>query len=50
MGFFVDLLRRGFATEEAEQQMRTAIDWGRYGELYDYDADSDQLSLDVSAM
>jgi NitT/TauT family transport system ATP-binding protein len=49
MGFFVDLLRRSFAEEDAERQMRTAIDWGRYAELYDYDADSDQLRLDVGA-
>ncbi len=45
-GFFLDLLRRGFPDAEAERQFSTAIDWGRYGEIYDYDADSDQVSLD----
>ena len=39
-GFFLDLLRRGFSEEEARQQMRIAIDWGRYGELFDFDANT----------
>ena len=30
---------------EARRQLDTAIDWGRYGELYDYDADSDRILL-----
>ncbi|RDB47763.1 nitrate/sulfonate/bicarbonate ABC transporter ATP-binding protein [Tsukamurella tyrosinosolvens] len=46
LGFFVDLLRRGFGPEDAERQMRLAIDWGRYAELYDYDADADRIRLD----
>ncbi len=45
-GFFLDLLRRGFSEDEARQQLRIAIDWGRYGELFDFDANSGQLSLD----
>ena len=39
-GFFLDLLRRGFSEDEARQQLRIAIDWGRYGELFDFDANS----------
>ena len=35
-GFFLDLLRRGFSTTEARRQLDTAIDWGRYAELFDY--------------
>ncbi|NMO02054.1 nitrate/sulfonate/bicarbonate ABC transporter ATP-binding protein [Gordonia sp. TBRC 11910] len=46
LGFFEDLLRRGFAADDAQRQLHTAIDWGRYAELYDYDADDDQLRLD----
>ncbi|MFC7755693.1 AAA-associated domain-containing protein [Tsukamurella soli] len=46
LGFFLDLLRRGFALEDAERQMRIAIDWGRYAELYDYDSDDDKVRLD----
>ena len=39
-GFFLDLLRRGFTDEEARQQLDIAVDWGRYGELFEYDAES----------
>ncbi|GAA1085813.1 nitrate/sulfonate/bicarbonate ABC transporter ATP-binding protein [Tsukamurella strandjordii] len=49
LGFFLDLLRRGFGPEDAERQMRIAIDWGRYGSLYDYDADDDRIRLDPKA-
>jgi NitT/TauT family transport system ATP-binding protein len=35
-GFFLDLLRRGFSEAEARRQLDTAIDWGRYAELFDY--------------
>jgi NitT/TauT family transport system ATP-binding protein len=45
-GFFLDLLRRGFSTADAQQQLDTAIDWGRYGELFDYDTDTGQIALD----
>ncbi|HEV3169390.1 MAG TPA: nitrate/sulfonate/bicarbonate ABC transporter ATP-binding protein [Actinocrinis sp.] len=48
-GFFLDLLRRGYSTEEARQQLETAIDWGRYGELFDYDRDDAEFTLDPSA-
>ncbi len=44
-GFFLDLLRRGFAADEARHQLEIAIDWGRYGELLEYDAESGQLKL-----
>jgi len=45
-GFFFDLLRRGFSHDEARQQLDLAIDWGRYGELYDFDANTGQLTLE----
>ena len=45
-GFFLDLLRRGFSEDEARQQLRIAVDWGRYGELFDFDANTGQLTLD----
>ncbi len=44
-GFFLDLLRRGFSADEARRQLDIAIDWGRYGELFEYDAESGQLIL-----
>jgi NitT/TauT family transport system ATP-binding protein len=43
--FFRDLLRRGYTNEDTEKQLDIAIDWGRYGELFDYDADSGELVL-----
>jgi NitT/TauT family transport system ATP-binding protein len=48
-GFFFDLLRRGFTLDEARQQLDLAIDWGRYGELYDFDANTGQLTLEHRA-
>jgi len=48
-GFFLDLLRRGFSADEARGQLDTAIDWGRYGELYDYDSDDEELTLEPGA-
>ena len=48
-GFFLDLLRRGFSSTEARSQLETAIDWGRYAELYDYDSDDDEFTLEPGA-
>jgi NitT/TauT family transport system ATP-binding protein len=42
-GFFLDILRRGFSDEEARHQLDIAIDWGRYGELFEYDANTGQI-------
>jgi len=44
-GFFLDLLRRGFSADEARHQLDIAIDWGRYGELFEYDAETGELAL-----
>jgi NitT/TauT family transport system ATP-binding protein len=44
-GFFLDLLRRGFSADEARRQLGIAIDWGRYGELFEYDAEDGELVL-----
>jgi len=45
-GFFRDILRRAFSEAETDHQMDVAMDWGRYAELYSYDADHDELALD----
>jgi NitT/TauT family transport system ATP-binding protein len=42
-GFFLDILRSGFSAEDARRQLDIAIDWGRYAELFDYDAGSGEL-------
>jgi NitT/TauT family transport system ATP-binding protein len=36
--FFLDMLDEQFSEEECQRQMDTAIAWGRYAELLDYDA------------
>lgn len=43
--FFRDLLARGFGPDDAQRQLELAIDWGRFGELYDYDADTEEFVL-----
>lgn len=48
-GFFLDLLQRGFSADDARRQLDIAIDWGRYGELYDYDSTSDDITADPAA-
>ncbi len=47
--FFLDLLGRGFTEDEARRQLDTAIGWGRYGELFEYDADTRRLRLEHTA-
>jgi len=44
-GFFLDLLDEYYPEEEAERQFQTAVDWGRYAELFEYDADAQRLRL-----
>ncbi|MCU1700975.1 MAG: nitrate transporter ATP-binding protein [Mycobacterium sp.] len=48
-GFFLDLLQRGFSADDARRQLDVAIDWGRYGELYDYDSTTDDITADPAA-
>jgi NitT/TauT family transport system ATP-binding protein len=43
--FFLGLLGRGFSEDDARAQLGTAIQWGRYAELFDYAADSRKLIL-----
>ncbi|MFF7636428.1 nitrate/sulfonate/bicarbonate ABC transporter ATP-binding protein [Kitasatospora sp. NPDC008050] len=45
-GLFLDLLRRAFSDEDARRQLDTAIDWGRYGELFEYDKAEGRLELE----
>lgn len=46
MKFFLDELENYFSEEEAERILRTIIDWGRYAELFAYDYDAKELSLE----
>ncbi len=36
--FFLDILEEYYPEEEAKRQLATAIEWGRYAELFEYDA------------
>jgi len=42
----LDILQAHFSPQEAERQLKTAIDWARYAELYSYDAPSGELFLE----
>ena len=36
--FFLDMLDEQFSQDETQRQLETAINWGRYAELFDFDA------------
>src|SRR4029077_11470121 len=42
--FFHDLLDEHFSDAEVRHQLETAIEWGRYAELFDYDSVTGRLS------
>jgi NitT/TauT family transport system ATP-binding protein len=43
--FFHDLLDEHFSEDESRRQLETAIQWGRYAEIFDYDAATGKLTL-----
>lgn len=43
--FFRDILDEHFSQDESDRQMETAIDWGRYAEIFDYDAGAKRLFI-----
>jgi len=43
--FFRDILDEHFSEDETQRQIDTALYWGRYGEIFSYDSESDKLSL-----
>ena len=47
--FFRDLLQEHFSDKEAERQIETALNWGRYGDLFSYDSESDRLMVTSTA-
>ena len=44
--FLLELLEEHFPEEEAERQLRTAVQWGRYAELFHYDTTAEELYVD----
>jgi NitT/TauT family transport system ATP-binding protein len=43
--FFHDILDEHFTEPEVEKQIETALSWGRYAEIFSYDAESYNLRL-----
>ena len=43
--FFHDILDEHFSQDEVERQFETAMNWGRYAEIFDYDAKNGRLVL-----
>ena len=42
----LEQLQENFSEPEARRQLDTAIDWGRFAELFAYDDDSGELYLE----
>jgi NitT/TauT family transport system ATP-binding protein len=36
--FFLDMIDEQFSEDESLRQMETAVTWGRYAELFDFDS------------
>ena len=49
-GFFLDILEQDFNAQDARRQLDTAIDWGRYAELFDYNTNTEQITADHNAL
>ena len=43
--FFHDILDEYFAEDEVQRQFETALNWGRYAEIFDYDRESGRLVM-----
>ncbi|HXJ91854.1 MAG TPA: AAA-associated domain-containing protein [Terriglobia bacterium] len=43
--FFRDILEEHFPEVEVQRQLDTALNWGRYAEIFEYDSESGRLSL-----
>jgi NitT/TauT family transport system ATP-binding protein len=48
--FFRDILDEHFAEHDVQMQLDTALNWGRYAEIFTYDPESDTLRLHTSAV
>jgi NitT/TauT family transport system ATP-binding protein len=44
--FFRDILDEHLSEEEVQRQIHTALNWGRYAEIFTYDLQTDRLLLD----
>jgi NitT/TauT family transport system ATP-binding protein len=42
---FRDILEEHFSEAEVQRQLDTALNWGRYGDIFTYDSERDRLML-----
>jgi NitT/TauT family transport system ATP-binding protein len=42
---FRDILEERFSDDDVQRQIETALNWGRYGDIFTYDSQSDRLLL-----
>ena len=47
--FFRDVLDEHMSQEDAQRQIDTALNWGRYAEIFTYDSQSERLLLDEAS-
>lgn len=47
--FFRDVLDEHFSQEDVQRQIDTALNWGRYAEIFGYDSETGRLTLEPSA-
>jgi NitT/TauT family transport system ATP-binding protein len=47
--FFRDILDEHFSSDEAQRQVETVLNWGRYSDIFTYDPETDRLTLDQPA-
>ena len=43
MELFRDILDEYFSDDEVQRQIETALNWGRYGDIFTYDSETDRL-------
>jgi NitT/TauT family transport system ATP-binding protein len=46
--FFHDILDEHFSQQDVQRQIDTALNWGRYAEVFGYDSETDRLTLEPS--
>jgi NitT/TauT family transport system ATP-binding protein len=47
--FFRDVLDEHLSQEDVQRQIDTALNWGRYAEIFTYNSESDELLLDQAS-
>jgi NitT/TauT family transport system ATP-binding protein len=47
--FFRDVLDEHLSQEDVQRQIDTALNWGRYAEIFTYDSETDRLLLNEAS-